>query len=325
MTSLKLIIRQHLSIIIAGIVVIALSLSFYYVPEAGGSGSYFVRGYIDMNNGSDIPSGQIVTLTNNENSNSITTTTLANGAYQANVGDSGIGCSDGDQIIINCSYEGQVGENATNIDIGATFAWCNLTGDNKLEPDVEYQLIYIYEAEGFLFDVLLELTADSIFESENIEALITLINVGESGLVNATINYTLYNEEEIIWSEEENISILGQLAFNKTIYTTGLNSGDYIFEVVHHYGDGQTASAQATFTVKARSSEGIPLWVIVGFIVAIVTIILFWFFKMREHSIKNREYDKGRVEEETDDIDKIRNKVDKKIAESEKENWQLYR
>ncbi len=187
------------------------------------------------------------------------------------------------------------------------------------DPDVEYQLIYIYEAEGFLFDVLLELTADSIFESENIEALITLINVGESGLVNATINYTLYNEEEIIWSEEENISILGQLAFNKTIYTTGLNSGDYIFEVVHHYGDGQTASAQATFTVKARSSEGMPLWVIVGFIVTIAAIILFlfWFFKMRGSSTRDEDYDMNHVIDEIDDIDKIRNKVDKKIAESE--------
>lgn len=145
------------------------------------------------------------------------------------------------------------------------------------DPATEYLFIYSYEPVGFLFDVILELTTDSVFETENIEALITLINVGEPGLVNATINYILYKEEEIIWSEEEDLSILGQLAFNKTISTTGLNLGEYTFKVVHYYGDNQTASAQATFTVKAQPSEEFPLWIIVVILIILIIIIIIAF------------------------------------------------
>jgi len=137
MTLLRLTIRQHLSIIIVGIVIIALSLNFYYVPnvEADLSGPYFIRGYIYNSSGDPIPSDKTVTITNNDNSNSYTTTTLANGAYQINVGkDTGFDCSDGDQIVVNCSYDSEVKENDTNVDINVTFAWCNLTGANKLEP-----------------------------------------------------------------------------------------------------------------------------------------------------------------------------------------------
>ena len=145
------------------------------------------------------------------------------------------------------------------------------------DPTTEY--LFIYESKGFLFDVILELTADSVFETENIEALITLINVGDPGLVNATVIYTLYKGEEIIWSEEEDLSILGQLAFNKTISTTGLSSGEYTFEVVHYYGDNQTASAQDTFTVKAQvqPSEGFPLWIIIVIVVILIIIIIIAF------------------------------------------------
>jgi len=137
MTALRLTIRQHLSIIIVGIVIIALSLNFYYVPnvEADLGGPYFVRGYIYNSSGDPISDGKTVTITNNENSNSYTTTTIANGAYQINVGkDTGFDCSDGHQIVVNCSNNSEVGENATNVNTSITFAWCNLTGDNKLEP-----------------------------------------------------------------------------------------------------------------------------------------------------------------------------------------------
>ncbi len=155
------------------------------------------------------------------------------------------------------------------------------------DPTTEY--LFIYESKGFLFDVILELTADSVFETENIEALITLINVGDPGLVNATVIYTLYKGEEIIWSEEEDLSIWGQLAFNKTISTTGLSSGEYTFEVVHYYGDNQTASAQQLFAIKPPILPvEAPFWtstaiiILVVIIIVVFTLILFWFLKIRK-------------------------------------------
>lgn len=138
MKSLRLSIYQHLSIIIACIVIFASPITFYSTPtvEADLSGPYFIRGYINNSTAADIPSGVTVTVTNTNNSNSDTTTTNSNSAYQINVGkDTGFDCSDGHQIVVNCSYNSEVGENATNIDVSATFAWCNLTGDNKLEAE----------------------------------------------------------------------------------------------------------------------------------------------------------------------------------------------
>ena len=130
--------RRHIVVILAVSVMFAASFSINYSPIVRSDlpGAYFVRGYIDMNNGSDIPSGKTVTLTNTDNSNSITTTTGASGSYQADVGkDSGMDCSDGDQIVVNCSYDGEVGENATTIDLDESFRWCNLTGSTRLEAE----------------------------------------------------------------------------------------------------------------------------------------------------------------------------------------------
>ncbi len=142
----------------------------------------------------------------------------------------------------------------------------------------EYLFIYGYEPVGFLFDVILELTTDSVFEGEDIGALITLINVGEPGRVNGTVIYTLSKSGVIIWSAEENVSVLGQKAYNKTISTEGLGSGEYIYEVVYSYGNNQTASARGTLTIKAEPpAEEFPLWIIVVVVVILLIIIVIAF------------------------------------------------
>ena len=148
------------------------------------------------------------------------------------------------------------------------------------DPAVEYLFIYSYEPEGFLFDVILELTTDSVTIGESINALITLINVGEPGLVNGTVTYTLYKENVVVWTTVEDISVLGQKAFNKTISTEDLSTGEYTYEVVYSYGDDQTASSSKTFTVKARPPrEGIPLWIpiVLTVIISIILILIFLF------------------------------------------------
>jgi hypothetical protein len=144
------------------------------------------------------------------------------------------------------------------------------------DPTTEYLLIYSYTEEGFLFDVILQLTPDSVNARENVNALITLINVGESGLVNGTVNYTLYKGAEIIWSSEENVSVLSQKTYNKIISTDDLNPGSYTYKVTYSYGGGQTASAQGIFTINAviPPSEIIPLWVIIIIVILISIIVL---------------------------------------------------
>jgi len=143
------------------------------------------------------------------------------------------------------------------------------------DPVTEYQVIYSY-AEGSLFDVTLELTPDSVHVGADISALITLINVGEPGLVNGTVNYTLYKGGEIVWSSEENVSVLSQKTYTKTISTAGLSPGSYTYKVTYSYAGGQTASAQGIFTVEAVQQplwENILLWVVIIIILIIIVII----------------------------------------------------
>jgi len=143
------------------------------------------------------------------------------------------------------------------------------------DPVTEYQVIYSY-AEGSLFDVTLELTPDSVHVGADISALIPLINVGEPGLVNGTVNYTLYKGGEIVWSSEENVSVLSQKTYTKTISTDGLSPGSYTYKVIYSYAGGQTASAQGIFTVEAVQQplwENILLWAVIIIILIIIVII----------------------------------------------------
>ncbi|MBE3136909.1 MAG: DUF2341 domain-containing protein [Thermoplasmata archaeon] len=143
------------------------------------------------------------------------------------------------------------------------------------DPVTEYQVIYRY-AEGSLFDVILELTPDSVHVGADISALITLINVGEPGLVNGTVNYTLYIGGEIVWSSEENVSVLSQKTFTKTISTDGLSPGSYTYKVIYSYAGGQTASAQSMFSITAPTSEEFPylLWIILIILILIIIIVI---------------------------------------------------
>jgi hypothetical protein len=143
------------------------------------------------------------------------------------------------------------------------------------DPVTEYQVIYSY-AEGSLFDVTLELTPDSVHAGADISALIPLINVGEPGLVNGTVNYTLYKGGEIVWSSEENVSVLSQKTYTKTISTDGLSPGSYTYKVIYSYAGGQTASAQGIFVVEAVQHplwENILLWAVIITILIIIVII----------------------------------------------------
>ncbi len=150
------------------------------------------------------------------------------------------------------------------------------------DPSTTYVFTYLYEAPSFLFDVIIELATDSVYQGETINAIITQINVGETGLVNGTLEYAIVHNDEMIWTDEENVSVVGQKAFSKEIETSELEPGSYLYAVTFRYGSDQTASAQVPFTVKSHeeSMGGIPLeMIILGAILAVILLsgILWWF------------------------------------------------
>lgn len=118
------------SIVVFEATIVVVLLIGFCVPQVIGDlpGPYFIMGYVNFKNGETVPEGTIVTLTNERNSNVITTTTSTEGSYQVDVGkDSGMDCEDGDKIIVNCSCNGKTGKNTACIDIAETFSWCNLS------------------------------------------------------------------------------------------------------------------------------------------------------------------------------------------------------
>lgn len=178
--------------------------------------------------------------------------------------------------------------------------------------------------EEFLFDVELELTQDSVTVGEDVDVIIDLTNVGEEGLVNATINCTLYDEYgNVVWSTEENLSVYGHKSLNKVIPTTGLEPGIYTYKVVHSYGTNQIALAEGAFSVvkEEQPIEPLPLFggisccivvVVLLILLIIITLLICWLLiglkrflkrKLSEPPIKEDTVDLTRDVEEVDEVE----------------------
>jgi hypothetical protein len=161
------------------------------------------------------------------------------------------------------------------------------------DPVTEYQIVYSY-LDGPLFDVSVDLIPDSVSAGADISALIPLVNVGEPGMVNGTVNSTLYKGEEIVWSSEENVSVLSQRTYTKTISTDDLSPGSYTYKVIYSYSSGQTASAQRMFSITAPTLEEFP------FLISVVLILLILGFILVMVWRKNATYIEGVGEAEDD-------------------------
>ncbi len=125
--------RQHITVLLSTVVLFASLLTFVQVPIVKSlDNPHWWYGFIDYEDNSNV-SNTTVTLTDvDQNNNSMTTTTDAYGFYAADL--SQIASSaDGDYIVVNCTNNSQVGENASTIDIGLAYQWCNLTGGTRLQ------------------------------------------------------------------------------------------------------------------------------------------------------------------------------------------------
>jgi len=128
------------------IVIVAVSLMMFlatllvYPPSVISlDNPHYFYGYVYYQNGTGVPAGTVVTLTDSNNGNSMTTTTidLGNGTtnyYQADVSQI-TGSQDGDLIIVNCSSNGEVGENSTNINVS--------TGSQQVDVHLEPEVLNI--------------------------------------------------------------------------------------------------------------------------------------------------------------------------------------
>ena len=146
------------------------------------------------------------------------------------------------------------------------------------DPTVVYYLIYT--SQNFLFDVELTLTPTTSTNEENITAIINLINVGETGLVNATLEHIIKKDNMTIWTQTDNISIAGSKTYTKNIHTENFESGTYTYTVTHYYGDDQSAKAETEFTINQNTkpeenkSDNTAIYVIICVISILIFIII---------------------------------------------------
>jgi len=124
--------RQHITIFIAIVMTLASSLTIIKAPTVKSlDNPFFWYGFIDYQDNSNV-SNTTVTLTDvDQGSNSMTTTTDAYGFYSADLSEI-TNSADGDYIVVNCTNNSQVGENASYIVLTEPFQWCNLTGGTRL-------------------------------------------------------------------------------------------------------------------------------------------------------------------------------------------------
>lgn len=86
---------------------------------------HYILGYVWNSTGGNV-TNVVVTLTDLNNGNSMTTTTDTDGYYQADVSQI-TGSGDGDTIEVNVTYGGEAGDNSTQIDVSLGSQWCNVT------------------------------------------------------------------------------------------------------------------------------------------------------------------------------------------------------
>jgi hypothetical protein len=123
--------------VIAISLVLVLATLFICIPKVTSlDNPHYFYGYVWYQNGSQVPAGTVVTLTDDNSGNSMTTTTIDLGDgttnyYQADVSQI-TGSQDGDLVIVNCSSGGEVGENSTYINVSLGSQQVDL----HLEPEV---------------------------------------------------------------------------------------------------------------------------------------------------------------------------------------------
>ncbi|MGV8162912.1 MAG: PQQ-binding-like beta-propeller repeat protein [Candidatus Nanoarchaeia archaeon] len=157
---------------------------------------------------------------------------------------------------------------------GKQIRYCTITGVNEKscgivivakEEDLELVLPSIADGEFVsnkeqlqiptqLFDIDLNLLEKSIYSGENLSAVISLINLGVPGRVNATLYYEIKDEtDKIVYSETEIVVVATQEEFIKNINTANLELGEYRIHVDLTYeGQNEPANSQGVFIINKQ-------------------------------------------------------------------------
>jgi len=125
--------RQHITIFIAIVATLASSLTILQAPTVKSLGDpHWWYGFVDYYDNSNVSTTRVTFTDIDADNNTTWVDTDAYGFYGVDLSEIS-GAEDGHTIVVNCTNNSQVGENASTIDIGQPYQWCNLTGGTRLE------------------------------------------------------------------------------------------------------------------------------------------------------------------------------------------------
>jgi outer membrane protein assembly factor BamB len=124
-----------------------------------------------------------------------------------------------------------------------------------------------------LFDVNLGLLNKQVQKNKNLTVVVSLINLGVPGKVNATLYYEIENaNKEIKYTETEVVPVETQEEFIKTMDVSTLENGAYtLFIDLKYEGQKEPAQAKTEFTVYTNKTLGV---LVLEHIILVVIVIL---------------------------------------------------
>ena len=170
--------------------------------------------------------------------------------------------------------------------ISSNYIWKK---NNKIfildDPAINYYLIYPYNPEDISIGLKLSLNKKTIELNENLNATLLIENKGKIGAINATLTYTISNNNTIYWTESTNILLFDEILDIKTIPIKNLTPGNYTLTTDYECNDEFKFTTDENFNIKTtlQPQEGVPLIIfVIGLIIAIIiSIILFFLFKYK--------------------------------------------
>lgn len=116
---------------------------------------------------------------------------------------------------------------------------CNVKPANKKSP------------KNILFDISLKMINNEVTIDDEIQAAVSLLNIGIPGKVEAHVNYSIYNKtNDLIYFEEEVIPVETQIEFIKNFGKFNLSLGEYyIIANLSYSGQIEPAISEDKFSV----------------------------------------------------------------------------
>ncbi|MFH1327212.1 MAG: hypothetical protein ABIH59_03745 [archaeon] len=185
-------------------------------------------------------------------------------------------------------------------------------GEIIIKTDEEEEKILVLveiETKKSLFDVKMNLLKTTVIPGETINPKIELYNLGETGRIDASIEYFIKNEyDEIIVYEQETVAVETQLSYIKELQIPETaNRGRYVLYVKVSYSD-TVASSTVWFSLDKKLFSELYKILDYALILGIVAVLIFILYEIKK--LKNMKKKIKKYEEKNSYINK--KKPDKK-------------